>query len=362
MTKTKKYLCFFGCGTLLQQCFKQLSLIFNKNPDFICDNKIKNFLNIKTTNIEYLLKYKVDVTIIITIRNYSDILIQLFNLGFTDIRIVLFEKTDYVISKVLTTPLPGHSKLSNYSHLKNKWVFITGASRGLGYSIAKELAKFEVNLILHASDIKNLEKVYSDCSCYPIQIHRLGCDLSNPTSVSELINYLDRNFKFIDIFYSNAAVSPSIKSNIESTELNHIFEINVFSPIRIINYLLPKMLENNFGKIINVTSSIKNDLGAWHYASSKAAINQYIQDLSFSITNQNINLISFNPGWISTDMNNFNAPNSINDTINGALICSLINSNLNGMWIDGLDYKNMGLSNAINKFNLHYNLKNELQY
>jgi short-subunit dehydrogenase len=122
------------------------------------------------------------------------------------------------------------------------------------------------------------------------------------------------------------------------------------------------MLENNFGKIINVTSSIKNDLGAWHYASSKAAINQYIQDLSFSITNQNINLISFNPGWISTDMNNFNAPNSINDTINGALICSLINSNLNGMWIDGLDYKNMGLSNAINKFNLHYNLKNELQY
>ena len=87
---------------------------------------------------------------------------------------------------------------------------------------------------------------------------KIGCELSRPNELDAMLTLLDQKYAHIDIVYNNAAIScgPQPLFQLNRSLWDEIFEVNVFALIKICEHFLPKMLDNNFGRIINFTSGI----------------------------------------------------------------------------------------------------------
>ena len=151
--------------------------------------------------------------------------------------------------------------------LKDKTILITGSSRGIGAATARLAKKYNARVILHGKtesvELKNLAK--------ELNAPYIFCDVSNESAVKTAIASLGK----VDILVNNAGISIS-KSFQDATleDWKETFNTNIFGIINFSQAIIPNMLSQKYGKIINI-SSIKgypNTAGRPAFASSKAAI------------------------------------------------------------------------------------------
>lgn len=187
-----------------------------------------------------------------------------------------------------------------------KTALITGASGGIGYSIAKKLASLGYSLALiynkNEEQIRKLEKEIASNSNHMI----LKCDLTETKQVEEMITKVMARYKKIDLLINNAGISLS-KQIQDITELDYqnIFDTNVKSTIFTTKYVSKYMISQKSGKIINI-SSIWGNVGASMeslYSASKGAVNAFTMAISKELGPSNIIVNAISPGLINTDMN-----------------------------------------------------------
>ena len=187
-----------------------------------------------------------------------------------------------------------------------KTVLITGASRGLGASIAKTFAKNGDNIIINYNksfDSANLLKKELE-NKYDSKVLLVRADISLENEVKNMFDAIKKEFSKIDILINNAGVA--IDSSLEeksADEFMKVISVNLLGTFLVTKYAINLM---NIGSIINISSTNGIDTGyieSVDYDSSKAGVIALTHDFAKYLAPQiRVNCVA--PGWINTDMNN----------------------------------------------------------
>ncbi len=187
---------------------------------------------------------------------------------------------------------------------KNKTVWITGSSSGIGEATAYEFAKRGANLILTALEADILENVKSKAlQLGAPAVEVLPFDLSRIEELDSLADKALHKFGKIDILYNNAGISQ--RSNTVETSMDiirKIMNVNYYAPVILTKALLPKMIEQGGGHLV-VTTSIAGRFGfplRCAYSSSKHALYGFFETVQAECFDQNIKVTIVCPGRVQT--------------------------------------------------------------
>jgi short-subunit dehydrogenase len=238
------------------------------------------------------------------------------------------------------------------TNVKGKWALITGASRGVGYHIAVEMAKRGCNLVLHSRSITHTEKVLEEVKKTGVKAYAVQAELSDLAAVNRMLDEIAEKGTHIDILFNDAAVQIAYRHEYFKTPAEDFiqsFMINTIAPAMICYRLIPKMVEKGFGRVINTTSGIKNEPEQAGYSSSKAALDKFTKDLGSRLEGSNVMINLADPGWCRTDLGGPHAPNSVESCIPGMLVGAFLDDKKSGRWISAQDYSGMTLEEAVKK-------------
>ncbi|MBL1214624.1 MAG: SDR family NAD(P)-dependent oxidoreductase [Ignavibacteriae bacterium] len=204
-----------------------------------------------------------------------------------------------------------------------KTALITGANKGIGFEVCRQLGEKNFHIILTARNKERGLTAVDKLKENDINAEFILMDVSNEESVSNAFNkFKELNLK-LDVLINNAGILIDKTSIIEiDTEafVNTMFT-NSVSVFWVIKYFLP--LINDKGRIINMSSG----LGAFSemsnyapsYSVSKAAMNALTKQFSFALESKNIAVNSVSPGWVRTDMGGANASRSVEEGADNAV-------------------------------------------
>lgn len=190
------------------------------------------------------------------------------------------------------------------ARLKNKVIWLTGASSGIGEALAYALAVKGARLILSARRKEELERVKGNCprDTQPT-VKILPVDLSQPDTLKLTTEAAVQLFGHVDILINNGGISQ--RSLIAETDISvhrRIMEVNYFGAIGITKYLLPHFVKRKQGHIVNV-SSVTGKFGTPYrsgYAASKHALHGFFDALRAEHYRDNIKVTMICPGFIHT--------------------------------------------------------------
>ncbi len=191
--------------------------------------------------------------------------------------------------------------------MKNKIVLVTGASRGIGREIAYTLAKEGHTVIANYNksiDMANSLKEIANKENLNLEIYQ--ADVSQRKEVSNMINYILNKYKKIDVLVNNAGIDQEkVFQDITDEDWNKIINVNLYSVFCVSQEVVPSMIHNKNGCIINISSiyGITGGSCAALYSATKAGIDGITKSLAKELGPSNIRVNSIAPGYIDTDMN-----------------------------------------------------------
>ena len=178
-------------------------------------------------------------------------------------------------------------------------ILITGATRGIGKSIAK-LANGNIYV---AGRNESLLKEYKNyCTC----------DLATLEGMQKLGDYIEEHN--IDVLVNNAGeyLYTPIEKGLKFESMEHIIRLNLEAPLYLISRAVPYMKKNYFGRIINIgsISGVMGEAGAVLYSATKAGLIGAAKSLGLELAEYGITVNTINPGWVDTDLGNSSCSDS----------------------------------------------------
>ena len=117
------------------------------------------------------------------------------------------------------------------------------------------------------------------------------------------------------------------------------FLVNTIAPITICNIIIPQMIKRGFGRVVNVTSGIKDEPQLMPYAASKAALDKFVFDMANHLKGTGVLMNLMDPGWLRTDLGGPNAPNPVESVLPGALVPVLLEEQVCGKLFRAQDFR-----------------------
>jgi NAD(P)-dependent dehydrogenase (short-subunit alcohol dehydrogenase family) len=194
-----------------------------------------------------------------------------------------------------------------------KTILVTGANRGIGFEIAKQLLALGHHVIVSARSEKNLEQSLQKLK----PVEGLLMDVSDEKSIAEAAKEFSKRKLKLDVLINNAAIGlkgdQSILQN-DDAILEETLNTNCMGPLRICKEFLPYM--NSPARIINISSgggSMTDPVGGWSpaYCVSKSLLNALTRHVAYALESKNISVNAVCPGWVRTDMGGSAAPRSV---------------------------------------------------
>lgn len=192
--------------------------------------------------------------------------------------------------------------------MERKNVFVTGGSRGIGKAIAKEFAKNNYNVIInYVSENTNLEEIEKELKEQnkDIRVMFVKGNVTSTESCKEMIEKILKDFERIDVVVNNAGITKDgLLMRMKEEDFEQVLNINLKGTFNICKQVVPVMMKQKQGKIINISSvvGITGNAGQSNYAASKAGIIGFTKSLSKELASRNILANCVAPGFIKTDM------------------------------------------------------------
>jgi NAD(P)-dependent dehydrogenase (short-subunit alcohol dehydrogenase family) len=225
--------------------------------------------------------------------------------------------------------------------ISNKTAFITGSSRGIGQQVALGLAKKGCHIIVHGKTRENCSKTLELLKPFDVNVDCVAGELSTEESIYEVIKQVKELQKPVDILYNNAAIMTPYQEdywNQSWEEWMKSFKVNVMSVFLMSKAFIPAMIENGFGRVVNLVSGIKDQPELLPYSVSKWAAAKITMDLAVKLKETGVRINSLDPQWISTDLGGEFADYKVEEVLPGALKPVLIdNDGPNGETFSAID-------------------------
>lgn len=190
---------------------------------------------------------------------------------------------------------------------KERIALVTGANRGIGKQVSIDLAKQGIYVLIGARNPGEAEDTLAAVKAVG-KGEILSLDVSKEQSISAALDTITGSFGKLDILVNNAGIfaDPGSFFDTTSEDLHRTLLVNLYGPLRLIQTFLPMMIQNDFGRIVNVSSGMGqlSDMGGGYpaYRISKTAINALTNIASAEAVGKNIKINSVCPGWVKTDM------------------------------------------------------------
>ncbi|MBK6281369.1 MAG: SDR family oxidoreductase [Draconibacterium sp.] len=226
--------------------------------------------------------------------------------------------------------------------LKGKNALITGSSRGVGQQIAKALTKLGSNVIVHGRTLESCSKTLEVLKDADVKVYCVYGELSDKKQVNELISQVRSLEIPIDILYNNAAIMTTFHNdywNHSWGEWTDTCKFNVVALYDLCGAFIPAMIKNGFGRVVNLTSGIKDLPELAPYSASKWAVDKITYDLAIKLKDTGVRINTLDPGWLRTDLGGENADHPVEAVLPGALAPALIeNDGPNGEFFSAIDH------------------------
>ena len=190
--------------------------------------------------------------------------------------------------------------------LEGQTAIVTGASRGIGKSIAIFLAKEGAEVIInYSSSLENANKVVSEINSFGGKAYPLQADISNENSVNELIKtVLEKNNK-IDVLVNNAGITKDgLLMRMKTDDWQKVLDLNLSGVFYCTRAVSRQMLKQKKGRIINITSvvGLMGNPGQANYSAAKAGVVGFTQSAAKEFASRGITVNAVAPGFIKSLM------------------------------------------------------------
>ena len=201
---------------------------------------------------------------------------------------------------------------------------VTGANRGLGFAICRQLAQKGIAVILAARDPDKGRAACAQLNREGFDVcHTVQLDVNSEDSIQSTIEQLSKSFGRLDILVNNAGIVVDDKATILDMKANVLqttLKTNFYGPLALCQGCIPIMRARNYGRIVNISSTLGSltditDFDSLYsgsqtpaYRLSKTLLNGITALIAREVKDDNILVNSVCPGWIRTDMGGNQAP------------------------------------------------------
>lgn len=189
--------------------------------------------------------------------------------------------------------------------MAHRIAFITGASRGIGRACAFALSSAGAKVVLAARQVEVLEAVATEIRAAGGDAYVVGIDLASQDSIKEAFSKASKEFGRIDILINNAGVTrDGLALRMKRDDWDTVIATNLSGSFFCIQQVLPGMVRERWGRIVNITSVVgeSGNAGQANYAASKAGLIGLTKSLAQELASRNITVNAVAPGFVETDM------------------------------------------------------------
>ena len=198
---------------------------------------------------------------------------------------------------------------------QGKIALVTGANRGIGYEVCRQLARLGMQVILTSRDEAKgkqaTEILRREGGLVDFQL----LDVIEPKQVERLRMWVVERYGRLDVLVNNAGVLFGEDQSVFSVPLDIVrttMEINFFGPLNLCRAFVPMMKKAGYGRVVNVSSEMGSLAGmggdSAGYRASKAALNALTRIVASEVRGYNIKVNSACPGWVRSNMGGDHAP------------------------------------------------------
>ena len=187
---------------------------------------------------------------------------------------------------------------------------VTGANRGIGAAIARQLAGRGIDVIAGVRDVASAEGLLADIARSGRQGDAIGLDVGNLRSIRSCVAALKRKGRVIDILVNNAGILTGEKLlEMDGAEVLEAIRVNALGPLALMRTLGPAMAARRYGRIVNVSSQwgALAHLGPGAYGVSKSLLNAITVKVAGELPDC-VKVNAMCPGWVKTRMGGEGAP------------------------------------------------------
>ncbi len=190
--------------------------------------------------------------------------------------------------------------------LQGQVAIVTGASRGIGSAAARRLAQAGASLMLTARGEEEVEAVAAEIRDGGTQAIAVPADVSDLEQVEEVVEAAVEQFGRVDVLLNNAAVVWPVDEVAESDaeEWAYAIHINLVGPFQMARGVLPLMLDQGYGRILNLSSGAATTPipGMSAYCAAKAGLDMFTRTLALELSETNLTVNTLYPGHVDTEM------------------------------------------------------------
>jgi NAD(P)-dependent dehydrogenase (short-subunit alcohol dehydrogenase family) len=199
----------------------------------------------------------------------------------------------------------------------NKIVLITGANKGIGFEVARQLGNAGWTVLLGARNSALGQTAESRLRAERVDAHFVSLDVTGPQTISAAAAKIQSEFGRLDVLVNNAGIVDKQDGSATAASISaveRVMRTNFFGVVAVTQATLPLLRKSKAAKIINVSSGLgsiaRNANPPWEsrysllgYCSSKTALNMFTVQLAVELKNEGFQVNTVNPGYTATDMN-----------------------------------------------------------
>jgi NAD(P)-dependent dehydrogenase (short-subunit alcohol dehydrogenase family) len=211
--------------------------------------------------------------------------------------------------------------------IKNgKVALITGANKGLGKEIGRQLGALGYTVVLTARDAQAGETVVAELVAAGHDAHIVRLEVTSADDINDLVRYIETAFGKLDVLVNNAGIALEWDGEpTNADKVRQTLEVNLIAPFTITEALVPLLARSEDARVINQSSmlgSIGNAENSWEqgatfmtvgYSTSKAGLNMLTLIQSKTLASKGIAVAAAHPGWVKTDLGTQSAPMEVNE-------------------------------------------------
>ena len=200
--------------------------------------------------------------------------------------------------------------------------FVTGGSRGIGRAIALTLCRAGFRIIVASPELDKNEEVAAEIRACNGEAMTLNLDLTSQDSIKGAVSHVEKECGRIDVLVNNAGITKdALAMRMKPEDWNLVLQINLTGAFFCIQQVLPSMLRERWGRIINIASVVgrSGNAGQANYVASKAGIIGVTKTIAQEVGSRGITCNAVAPGFIETDMT-ARLPQEVKDRMLGQIV------------------------------------------
>lgn len=233
--------------------------------------------------------------------------------------------------------LTPHNHNRSQTPSQKKIALITGANRGIGLEICRQLAQRGLEVILTARNTSRGLEAQRQLQNEGLQAAFCHLDVAQEASIQKAAEKISNEYNKLDILINNAAILHEEDRSIldvKRTVVEETLAVNFFGPLRVIQMFLPLLEKSPQGRIINISSGMGafSEMGGGYgaYRISKTALNALTLIFANELRHTSITINAMCPGWVRTSIGGKNAPLSVQEGADTAVWLALRKENSTG--------------------------------